>query len=222
MKLTHFAGATAVQIAPELAKTASHLTVYQRTPNWVIPRNDAQITAFEKALLTYIPPIRWLKRSRMMNYRENFHSAVTEGDSALANDVRRWCQDMLKEQLGNKPELWDKLTPNYSPGCKRVIISDDYYPALGRENVDLETREITRVAETGIEVDDGSEQQFDLIVLATGFRAVEFLHPIRVSGDGGRHLADVWKNGATAYFGMTVEDMPNFAMFYGPNTNLGE
>ncbi|KAJ5777321.1 hypothetical protein N7520_000567 [Penicillium odoratum] len=214
-------GATAAQIIPEIAPQASHLTVFQRTPNWVVPRGDAPVSALQQALLTYIPPLRWRKRALQMDYRESFHDAVFDKDSSFAQMMRDWSGGMLKDQLAGKPELWDKLTPNYAPGCKRVIISDDYYPALARDNVSLETRKITRITKKGIEVDDCGEQEYDVILLATGFRTVEFMYPIQMYGANGRSLEDIWKDGATAYRGVTVEDLPNFGMFYGPNTNLG-
>ncbi|KAJ5832286.1 hypothetical protein N7474_000597 [Penicillium riverlandense] len=214
-------GATAAQILPEVAQVASHVTVYQRTPNWVTPRLDAPVSAFQQALLTYLPPIRWRKRALQMDFRELFYSAVTNNDSDFAKMIRDGCTNMMKTHLPDQPELWEKLTPNYAPGCKRVIISDDYYPALARDNVDLETRPITQITQKGIEVGAEDSQQYDLIVLATGFRTVEFMYPIEVYGKNGRPLGDIWKNGAMAYKGITVEDLPNFGMFYGPNTNLG-
>ncbi|KAJ6119830.1 hypothetical protein N7523_004110 [Penicillium sp. IBT 18751x] len=214
-------GATAAQIIPEIALEASHLTVFQRTPNWLIPRQDAPVSTLQKALLTYIPPLRWRKRALQMDFRESFHSAIFDGNSDFAQQIRIWCTEMMQAQLAHKPELWNTLTPNYSPGCKRVIISDDYYPALGRDNVDLETGAITRITEKGIEVEGKGEREYDLIVLATGFQTVDFMYPIQVYGANGRSLGDIWKNGAKAYLGMTVEDLPNFGMFYGPNTNLG-
>lgn len=157
-----------------------------------------------------------------MDFRESFHSAIFDGNSDFAQQIRTWCTEMMQAQLAHKPELWNTLTPNYSPGCKRVIISDDYYPALGRDNVELETGPITRITEKGIEIEGKGEQEYDLIVLATGFQTVDFMYPIQIYGANGRSLGDIWKNGAMAYLGMTVEDLPNFGMFYGPNTNLGE
>ncbi|KAL5339466.1 hypothetical protein BJX70DRAFT_397667 [Aspergillus crustosus] len=214
-------GATSAQIVPEVAKVASRLVVYQRSPNWIIPRADVAITPLQQSLLTYIPLLRIRKRSTTMDFREDFHQVVRDSESKGAQQVRGICAKRLRTQLANKPELWEKLTPDYAPGCKRLILSDDYFPALNRENVDLETRRISRITETGIEVEGGILQEFDLIILATGFRAVEFMHPIQVYGSEGRPLADIWKGGASAHHGVTVEDLPNFGMFYGPNTNLG-
>ncbi|KAJ5740626.1 hypothetical protein N7493_000498 [Penicillium malachiteum] len=214
-------GATAAQIIPEIAPTASHLTVFQRTPNWVIPRRDTPVSALQQTLLKYIPPLRWRKRAMQMDFRESFHDAIFDGDSQFAQTLRGWSTDMLKAQLADRPELWDVLTPKYHPGCKRIIISDDYFPTIGRDNVTLETRGIDSITNKGIKVEDGSEEEYDLIILATGFKTVEFMYPIQVYGHNGRPLADIWKDGAMAYKGVTVEDLPNFGMFYGPNTNLG-
>lgn len=160
-----------------------------------------------------------------MDYRESFHSAVFDTESEFADQIRTWCNDMMKAQIPNRPDLWEKLLPNYSPGCKRVIITDDYYPAIANPKTTLETNKIVRVTETGIEVSDGQggtiHHEHDLIVLATGFRTVEFLHPIKISGAGGKPLSDIWSEGAAALYGTTVPSLPNFGMFYGPNTNLG-
>lgn len=157
-----------------------------------------------------------------MDLRETLHEAVTNPHSPMSEQIRGFTAGRLKQQLANKPELWDKLTPNYAPGCKRNILTDDYYPALARENVDLETRRISRMTSTGIEVEGGVSEKYDLVIFATGFKAVDFMYPIQVYGSKGRSLSEIWKDGASAYRGVTVEDLPNFGLFYGPNTNLGE
>ncbi|KAJ6023057.1 hypothetical protein N7499_008375 [Penicillium canescens] len=214
-------GATAAQIAPEVAQIASHLTIYQRTPNWIIPRGDGPVSAFQRALFKYLPPLHWRKRALQMDFRESFHAVIKDDNSPFAQMIRDMSTASMKAQLATKPELWEKLVPDYAPGCKRIIITDDYYPTLARDNVELETRPITHITETGIEIEGFDEQEYDLIVLATGFRTVEFMHPIQIYGANGRPLQDIWKDGAVAYNGVTVEDLPNFGMFYGPNTNLG-
>lgn len=210
-----------MQIIPEMAKSVSHLTVYQRTPNWVIPRLDMAVSPIQQFLLKYVPPVRWCKRSAMMQFREASHAAITDEESMMARQTKKFALDALKKQLCDKPELWEKVIPNYAMGCKRIIISDDYFPTLNKKHVELNTREIERVTERGIQTADGDEQEYDLIVLATGFKTVEFMTPIQVYGKNGRSAADVWKDGAQAYYGVTVEDLPNFGMLYGPNTNLG-
>jgi len=163
-----------------------------------------------------------------MDFRESFYDAVTDANSPLAEEIRRSCLNQMHAALPNQPEVWKKLTPDYNPGCKRVIISDDYYPCLAQSNISLETRPINRITETGVSVSSGNgdgdgeaHEEFDLIVCATGFRTVEFMHPIRITGAHGRELSDIWRGGAAAYYGITVEDIPNFGMLYGPNTNLG-
>lgn len=168
----------------------------------------------------YLPPVRWRKRAALMDFREAFYDAVIDGNTPLAEVIRSECIRQMHEALPGKEDMWKLLTPTYNPGCKRVLISDDYYPALARENVRLETRPISKITKTGVDVEGGSEE-YDLVVCATGFQTLEFMHPIELYGTGGRALSDVWKRGAQALNGVTVEDLPNFGMLYGPNTNLG-
>jgi hypothetical protein len=157
----------------------------------------------------------------MMDFRESFYDAVTDSSSEFAEVIRSSCIEMMKTQIPDQPDLWSKLTPDYSPGCKRVIISDDYYPAVANPKTILESNKIRRITETGIELEDGTHHEHDTIVLATGFRTVEFLHPIKVTGTQSRPLAEIWSSGATALYGTTIPSLPNFGLFYGPNTNLG-
>lgn len=156
-----------------------------------------------------------------MDIREAFYDAIIDGETPVAGQIRETCIRQMQEALPNKPELWDELTPKYNPGCKRVLITDDYYPALARDNVRLETRPISHINKGGIAVASGDEEEYDLIVCATGFKTLEFMYPIEILGKRGRALGDIWKTGAQALNGVVVEDLPNFAMLYGPNTNLG-
>jgi hypothetical protein len=155
-----------------------------------------------------------------MDFREAFYSAITDPNSKTSQMMKDTSIMVMKRQLPGKPDLWEKLTPSYPPGCKRVIISDDYFPTLNRDNVTLETGRIERITEKGIIV-DGKEIEVDLLVLATGFRTVEFMHPIKVYGVNGTPISEVWNKGARALYGVAVEKLPNFGMLYGPNTNLG-
>lgn len=159
----------------------------------------------------------------MMDFRESFHDAVTDGNSEFASLIRTSCIDAMKEQIpdGDRNGLWEKLTPDYNPGCKRVIISDDYYPAVTSPKTTLETNKIARITPTGIQLENGTTYEHDIIVLATGFRTVEFMYPIKITGTSGRSLEQIWEKGASALYGTTVPSLPNFGMFYGPNTNLG-
>jgi cation diffusion facilitator CzcD-associated flavoprotein CzcO len=213
-------GATAAQIIPEIVKEVGHLTIHQRTPNWVIPRLDAAIPAWKRNVYKYLPMVRWRKRADMMDFRESFYDAVFDNASPTAQFLEQQSKDHMRAQLPDRPDLWEKLQPKYSIGCKRVIITDDYLPVFLRDNVKLETGKIDKITSTGI-VTDGKQEDYDVIVLATGFRTVEFMHPIDITGSAGRSLSSIWKEGGQALYGVTVESLPNFGMLYGPNTNLG-
>jgi hypothetical protein len=174
-----------------------------------------------RAIYRYLPPVRWRMRASMMDYREAFYDAITDSTSALAETLREACKAMMRKHIPDRPDIWSKLTPAYELGCKRVIISDDYYPALANPKTTLETSKIKRILETGIELENGEQHNHDMIVLATGFQTSEFLFPIRIIGSKGRPLSEVWSSGPVALYGTTVPSLPNFGMFYGPNTNLG-
>lgn len=210
-------GATAAQIVPEVAKVASSLTVFQRTPNWIVPRLDQSISAARKVAYRYVPLVRKRYRASLMDIRESFYDVAVVAGSEANDSVRTMCNEAMQSQLTDKPELIEALTPDYPPGCKRIIISDDYYPALNRPNVHLETGAIQRITENGIIV-NGKEIELDVLVLATGFKTLEFMYPIQVYGEKGRDLKSIWPHGAQAYLGITVESLPNFSMMYGPNT----
>lgn len=213
-------GATAAQIIPEIAKEVGHLTIHQRTPNWVIPRMDAAIAPWKRSLYKWVPYVRQRKRADMMDFREAFYDAVFDKNSPTSQLIEAMSKEHLKTQLKDRPELHEKLQPTYAVGCKRVIITDDYFPVFLRDNVKLETGRIDKITANGI-VTDGEEEEYDLIILATGFRTVEFMHPIDITGSAGRTLSSIWKEGGQALYGVTVESLPNFGMLYGPNTNLG-
>lgn len=135
-----------------------------------------------------------------MDMRESFYDAVWDGKSDLAEMIRIFHKQKLENELPNRKDLWDKLTPKYNPGCKRVIITDDYFPALGLPNVSLETRPISEISGNKVKVkddngkiEDAEPGDFDLLVCATGFKTVEFMHPINMTGRNGRSIRDVWQ-----------------------------
>ncbi|CZR49346.1 monooxygenase family protein [Fusarium proliferatum ET1] len=217
-------GATAVQIAPEVAKVASHLSIFQRSPNWLIPRFDAEIPRWKKILFDYVPAVLSRARAEIMNQRESYYQAVNRAGSADSSAMTAVCKQHMQTQLPSRPDLWEKLTPNYPPGCKRVLLSDDYYPTLRLSHVTLETRHIDRMTDTGVVVREGLQEKeidLDLVIFATGFQAKDFLQGIHVQGVGDQTLSSKWANGASALYGVTVDNLPNFGMLYGPNTNLG-
>jgi len=214
-------GATAIQIVPELAKVASKLTLFQRTPNWVMPRDDEAYPRRTRMLLHSIPMARSFYRASLMDRSEGFHQPLTGMGSSASEQLRDWCLGHMHSQLPDRKDLWKTLTPAYAPGCKRILISNDFYPTLLQENVKVETTAIKRLTPTGIETVDGQEIQYDCIILATGFRTGDLLQSLPISGLGGRAMQEIWKQeGVHALYGIGVEDMPNFSMLYGPNTNL--
>ena len=134
-------------------------------------------------MLKWIPPVRWRYRAEAMDLRESFFLAVTQADSPYAQHMRHLNHKLMRDQLPGKPDMWEQLTPKYSPGCKRSIISDDYYPALGRDNVRLETNKIERITPQGIKFEGKLEEEFDLIITCTGFETL-----VSTSRDSQRRL----------------------------------
>lgn len=213
-------GATAAQIIPEIVKEVESLTIHQRTPNWVVPRLDAPIPAWKRMMYKYVPYTRYRKRAEFMDFRESTYLAIADNQSDFAQQFEQIAKTHMHTQLPDRPDLWEKLLPKYKLGCKRIIISDDFLPVFLRDNVKLETGRIDKITEKGI-MTDGVEQEYDLIILATGFRTVEFMSPIKTTGSGGVSLSSIWKEGGEALYGVTVPGLYNFGMLYGPNTNLG-
>ena len=218
-----------MQIVPELAKVARKVTVFQRTPHWILPRGDYEISNWRKTLYRYWPFWQRYWRRRYVDANETEYISNNFAGHEENRKLQQAALDMMREQLPDQPALWDQLTPRYPVGGKRVVVSDFFFPALARPNVQLETRPIQRVDghtvwagddETTHDAADAADTQYDLLVCATGFRATDFLHPLRIVGRQGRVLGDVWKDGARAYRGTSAEDMPNFAMVLGPNTGL--
>lgn len=210
-------GATAAQIIPEVAKVCKSLVVFQRTPNWLIPREDKPISPTMRAVLNYVPFIRRRIRAAMMDFRESFFEVVFDTQSPMHEFMMEASKQHMAAQLpGDKyANLREKLQPHYAVGCKRVIITDDYFPVFTRENVVLETTPIQSISPKGIVVEGSVEHEFDLLVLATGFKTTQFMYPIKIYGSQGQSISDIWASGASAYLGMTVSSMPNFSMLYG-------
>lgn len=211
-------GASAVQIVPELARTAARLSVFQRTPNWIIPRRDRAYSSVERRVFRRFP--RVLEAYRAALYCRFDARFVGLKDDRFQGIGTKFARDHLESQVP-RGRLRDQLTPTYPLGCKRILLSDDYYPALQRSNVELVTDRIARFERTGIRGASGKLTELDAVVFATGFDTNAFLAPITIVGRGGLDLADAWRNGAEAYFGVAVAGFPNLFMLYGPNTNLG-
>lgn len=211
--------ASAVQIVPRIAPAVRRLHVFQRSPNWMLPKNDRAYTELEKALFRRVPGLARLYRWTIWARHEVGFPAF-RGNRLLSRWATRRVMDHLQEQVPD-PALRQALIPSYPVGAKRILLSDDYYPALQHDNVRLVTAPIERVEPDAVVTADGSRHQVDTIIFATGFESTSFLVPMRIVGTTGESIHEVWRDGAEAYLGMTVAGFPNFFMMYGPNTNLG-
>jgi len=212
-------GASAVQFVPEVARTCAHMDIYQRSPNWILPKPDRVYTPFEQWLFHHMPWVTAFYRQQIYWLLELRFQAFRQG-TWLNRLMRKTLMKHLEDEIPD-PELRAKLTPDYPPGCKRILIMNDYYPTLRKEHVALVTSPIARVTADGVATKDGKEHPADIIIYATGFHSTEFLTPMKVTGRGGLTLGQAWKDGAEAYWGVAVAGFPNFFMLYGPNTNLG-
>jgi cation diffusion facilitator CzcD-associated flavoprotein CzcO/acetyl esterase/lipase len=212
-------GASTVQVVPAIAGRVGHLDVYQRSAPYVIPKKDRPYRSWEKALFRWFPPARLFPRFTQWLFFEVFIAAFNQFKIVGRLGIRM-CERQLEEQISD-PELRRALTPDHVIGCKRVLISEDYYPAFERPNVDLITDGVRELSPGGVIAEDGTERPADVIVLSTGFESTRFLAPMEIRGRGGRDLNEVWAEGANAYLGMTVAGFPNLFVMYGPNTNLG-
>jgi cation diffusion facilitator CzcD-associated flavoprotein CzcO len=213
--------ASAVQFVPQIAPLTAGLTIFQRSANWLLPRDDR---LYPPRLHRAMKRWPWLAKLRhdwqWFFFGEMMLTPLMKRVRVAQWAARRQALRHLRRQVED-PALRAKLVPDYPVGARRVLFNDDYYPALGRRNVRLVTESIERVEAGGIRTRDGELHEADVMVFATGFKATEFLAPIEVAGSGGRTLAAQWRHGAQAYLGVTVSGFPNFFMLYGPNTNLG-
>jgi cation diffusion facilitator CzcD-associated flavoprotein CzcO len=212
-------GASAIQFVPEIAKVAGHVEVFQRTAPYVLPKADRPYRPAEQDRFERLPALRKADRLRVFLYGELLTSGFVVSPKLLAAPMQMWRRH-LRSQIAD-PALRAKCVPEYVMGCKRVVFSNDWYPALARPNVGLVTQRIERIVPDGVVTAGGESHAADVIVYGTGFMAGEFLTPIQVTGPGGGRLEQAWQGGARAYLGISVAGFPNFFMLYGPNTNLG-
>ena len=212
-------GASAIQLVPQIQPKVAHLDLYQRTAPWVIPRHDRPITRFEQLLYARIPALQRLVRALIYWGRETYAVAFTRNTKLLRLPKKIALQHIAKQI--KDPELRAKVTPSYTIGCKRILISNDYYPALAQPNVDLITDGIDEITPNGIRTADGVEHAVDTIVFSTGFHVTDMPSAQHLYGREGRSLADVWSEGMFAHRGTTVPGFPNLFLLVGPNTGLG-
>lgn len=214
--------ASAVQIVPEIAKTAASVSLFQRTANYLIPRHDRRYTAFEKWCFRHLPFYGKLYRLFLfLRYDWLAYPIVkTSADNFARRYAMRQFRGLLRKSVQD-PELRDKLTPDYPIGCKRVLISDTFFSSLTRDNVTLVTEGIERITPRGIETVDGTEYEADILVYATGFDTQGHHTDQRVIGPNGRSLGEAWSNAPIAYEGTMVAGFPNYHFVTGPNTGVG-
>jgi cation diffusion facilitator CzcD-associated flavoprotein CzcO len=212
-------GASAIQIVPAIAPKVGKLDVYQRTPPWIVPKPDFAIPAPVKETFRAAPALQRLARTAVYWALESRAYAFVVNPKRLKNAepvALRYLAARVKD-----PVLRAKLTPSYTIGCKRILLSNEYFEAVQRQNVELITEGIERITPAGVLTKDGKEHPLDALVCATGFQAAEAVAPFEIRGRGGRALNDEWKSGAEAYLGTTVSGFPNLFMLVGPNTGLG-
>ena len=212
--------ASALQFIPQIAPQVAQLDVYQRSANWVLPKQDRPYKPWEQWLSDKVPVITKLYRFKLWCRGDGLLYQIMRGNP-LVTRIARWASMRNLKKIIKDPELQRKLTPDYPIGAKRILFSDDYYHAIARDNVHLETAGIARITETGITTSENKHTDYDAIIFGTGFSTNPFLAPMRISGIGGQLLSDHWSGGAQAYLGMTTHGFPNLFMLYGPNTNLG-
>jgi cation diffusion facilitator CzcD-associated flavoprotein CzcO len=212
-------GASAIQFVPQIAPKVKSLTLFQRTPSWVMPKKDRQRHGWERALFRAAPVFQKLLRGLTYARLELLATALVWRTDSMAK-FEKLGRQFIEAAIPD-PVLRQKVTPTYRMGCKRILISNDYYPALARPNVHLITEGIAEITAKGVRTTDGVEHAVDAIVYGTGFAATDALSPTQVHGRGGRHLNAEWEAGAQAYLGVTVSGYPNFFMLMGPNTGLG-
>lgn len=209
-------GSSAAQFVPGIQPHVAHLSLFQRTPGWVIPRMNRPLTRLERALFRRFPALQRLVRRRQFVYRELLGLLLRSprwsfGVEALAKaHLRRQVKD---------PVLRDKLTPRFRAGCKRMIVADDYYPAVAQPNVELVTSAVAEVVPEGIRTADGRLHEVDTLILGTGFEILPVADPLR--GRDGVTLAELWRERRAAYLGTAVSGFPNYFMLAGPHSATG-
>ncbi|MFH5229074.1 NAD(P)-binding domain-containing protein [Antrihabitans spumae] len=214
-------GSSAIQFVPKIAPLVEKLTLFQRTPPWVMSKPDREMTDIEQKILANIPLAQRVARSGIYVWMESRVLGLAVDPRAM-----KVAEIYARRHIDNSiddPELRAKVTPDYTLGCKRILMSDEYYPTLNRGNVEVVTESIAEIGPHGITTDDRVVRQVDAIVYGTGFHVSDPIGPMQVVGKGGVEIRDSWKEGSgmEAYLGVSVAGFPNFFMLLGPNTGLG-
>lgn len=210
-------GASAVQFVPPVAEQAAQLTVFQRTGNWFMPRRNHRYRPRTRWAIAHVPGLQRLRRLMIYQLAESITRAIRH-PRTIGRALATASSVYMRWQLRGDAELRRKVWPDYTFGCKRVLFSSYWFPALRRENVTLETERITEITERGLVTADGREHEFDVLIYGTGFRTNDFMLPMQITGRDGT-LQEAWSEGAHAHLGMTVPGFPSLFLLYGPNTN---
>lgn len=214
-------GASAIQFVPQIQPLVGRLTVFQRTPPWIMPRHDRQISRLERWLFRHLPMTQQIARAGIYCGREAYALGFVK-DPAIMRAAEAVARRHLHRQVAD-PDLRARLTPSYRMGCKRVLLSDDYYPSLTQPNVSLVTGGVSEIREKSVLTSDGVAHQVDTLIFGTGFHVTDFPLACRVFGPDGVTLADRWsaRPAQTAFRGTTTAGFPNLFVLTGPNTGLG-
>ncbi|MCP9489493.1 MAG: NAD(P)/FAD-dependent oxidoreductase [Solirubrobacteraceae bacterium MAG38_C4-C5] len=210
-------GASAVQLVPEVAEQAARLTVFQRTGNWLLPRRNRPYPPAIRTLIERVPGVQAFRRRFMFQYGEAITLAIRH-PATIGRLLRLRSIAFMRWQLRDR-ELRRKVWPGYTFGCKRILFSSAFLPALQRPDVELVTEAVRAVRANGVVAADGTLHEADVLIYATGFKSNDFMFPMEVTGRDGRSLRDDWAAGAHAHLGITVPGYPSMFVLYGPNTN---
>ena len=227
-------GASAMQLVPSIAGTAKDVLIFQRSKQWAVPHPNyhRDVTPGIRYLMTRCPSYnRWYRARAFWHFSDRLHPSLQIDPDWDKPDVsinaqnerhRIFLTDYIKQQLGDREDLYDDCIPDYPPYAKRPLLDNGWFKAVCRDDVHLITDPVERITPHGVATDSGQEHEFDILVWATGFKALQFLSPMTIRGASGKALRDVWGyDDARAFLGMTVPDFPNLFILNGPNTNAG-
>jgi cation diffusion facilitator CzcD-associated flavoprotein CzcO len=211
-------GASAVQFVPPVVEQAAHTTVFQRTGNWFVPRRNRAYPAVYRWMIRHVPGFQALRRRSWFWIGEGLTTAIRH-PRTLGRVYGAYSWLFMRRQLKGHPELRERIWPDYTFGCKRVLFSSTFLTTLARDDVEVVTEPIERLVPEGIVTRDGRTHAVDCIIYGTGFRTTAFMFPMEITGAGGRSLKETWAAGAHAHLGITVPGFPSLYLVYGPNTN---
>lgn len=213
-------GASAIQFVPQIQPKVAKLTLFQRTPPWILPKRDAPMPAWAQSLFRSMPATQNALRFWVWARNELLGLGFVRAHADRPHLGEKIARQHLEAQTPD-PDLRARLTPDYRLGCKRALISNDYYPAVSQPNVTLVTHGISRIVPEGIITTDGVLHEADVLIFGTGFKAMDVLNPVVITGSGGRVLNEDWRTHPEAFLGVTVTGYPNLFLLMGPNTGLG-